>query len=147
MEYTGSMGCIGGADGTFACKSQECLWQDWCISITFVAKADSIEMACILLLNSQGAHGWFCLLTWHSKTTLSRRPLIIWEAGCGEDFHSPNFFLRKSPVSLFLLESESLVPLLSLCHGQLLVFVYLSIHFFKEPPVSTFLPLRPSDFF
>ncbi len=22
------MGCIGGADRTFACKSQECLWQD-----------------------------------------------------------------------------------------------------------------------
>ncbi len=25
------MGCIGGADRTFACKSQECLWQDWYI--------------------------------------------------------------------------------------------------------------------
>ncbi len=22
---------MGGADGTFACKSQECLWQDWYI--------------------------------------------------------------------------------------------------------------------
>ncbi len=27
----GSMGCIGGVDRTFACKSQECLWQDWYI--------------------------------------------------------------------------------------------------------------------
>ncbi len=27
----GSMGCIGGADRTFACKSQECLWHDWYI--------------------------------------------------------------------------------------------------------------------
>ncbi len=25
----GSMSCIGGADRTFASKSQECLWQDW----------------------------------------------------------------------------------------------------------------------
>ena len=25
------MGSIGGADRTFACKSQECLWQDWYI--------------------------------------------------------------------------------------------------------------------
>ncbi len=24
-------GLIGGADRTFACKSQECLWQDWYI--------------------------------------------------------------------------------------------------------------------
>ncbi len=24
-----SMGCIGMSDRTFACKSQECLWQDW----------------------------------------------------------------------------------------------------------------------
>ncbi len=34
MECTtriGSMECIGGADRTFACKSQECLWQDWYI--------------------------------------------------------------------------------------------------------------------
>ncbi len=23
--------CIGGAERTFACKSQECLWQDWYI--------------------------------------------------------------------------------------------------------------------
>ncbi len=29
----GSMGWIGGADRTFACKSQECLWQDWYIYI------------------------------------------------------------------------------------------------------------------
>ena len=29
----GSMGCIGGADRTFTCKSQECLWQDWYIFI------------------------------------------------------------------------------------------------------------------
>ncbi len=27
----GSMGYIGGAGRTFACKSQECLWQDWYI--------------------------------------------------------------------------------------------------------------------
>ena len=27
----GFQGCIGGADRTFACKSQECLWQDWYI--------------------------------------------------------------------------------------------------------------------
>ncbi len=27
------MDCIGGADRTFACKSQECLWQDWYISV------------------------------------------------------------------------------------------------------------------
>ncbi len=27
-----SIGGIGGADRTFACKSQECLWQDWYIS-------------------------------------------------------------------------------------------------------------------
>ncbi len=27
----GSIGCIGGADRTFPCKSQECLWQDWYI--------------------------------------------------------------------------------------------------------------------
>ncbi len=27
----GSRDCIGGADRTFACKSQECLWQDWYI--------------------------------------------------------------------------------------------------------------------
>ncbi len=27
----GSIGWIGGADRTFACKSQECLWQDWYI--------------------------------------------------------------------------------------------------------------------
>ncbi len=26
-----SIGDIGGADRTFACKSQECLWQDWYI--------------------------------------------------------------------------------------------------------------------
>ncbi len=26
-----SIGCIGGAQRTFACKSQECLWQDWYI--------------------------------------------------------------------------------------------------------------------
>ncbi len=26
-----SIGGIGGADRTFACKSQECLWQDWYI--------------------------------------------------------------------------------------------------------------------
>ncbi len=26
-----STGSIGGADRTFACKSQECLWQDWYI--------------------------------------------------------------------------------------------------------------------
>ena len=26
-----SIGSIGGADRTFACKSQECLWQDWYI--------------------------------------------------------------------------------------------------------------------
>ncbi len=26
------IGCLGGADRTFACKSQECLWQDWYIS-------------------------------------------------------------------------------------------------------------------
>ncbi len=41
----GSMGCIGGADRTFACKSQECLWQDWYISIghmTFVYLQRSI---------------------------------------------------------------------------------------------------------
>ncbi len=25
------MGCIGGADRTFAYKSQECLWKDWYI--------------------------------------------------------------------------------------------------------------------
>ncbi len=34
MESTwsiGSIGYIGGADRTFACKSQECLWQDWYI--------------------------------------------------------------------------------------------------------------------
>ena len=29
----GPMGCIGGADRIFACKSQECLWQDWYICI------------------------------------------------------------------------------------------------------------------
>ncbi len=27
----GPMGCTGGTDRTFACKSQECLWQDWYI--------------------------------------------------------------------------------------------------------------------
>ncbi len=30
-----SIGVIGGAARTFACKSQECLWQDWYISINF----------------------------------------------------------------------------------------------------------------
>ena len=30
----GSMGCKGGADRTFACKSQECLWQDWYIFLS-----------------------------------------------------------------------------------------------------------------
>ncbi len=28
-----SIGGIGGAERTFACKSQECLWQDWYIFI------------------------------------------------------------------------------------------------------------------
>ncbi len=27
----GPMGCTGGADRTFASKSDECLWQDWYI--------------------------------------------------------------------------------------------------------------------
>ncbi len=27
------IGCMGGADRTFACKSQECLWQDWYILV------------------------------------------------------------------------------------------------------------------
>ena len=34
MESTwsiGSIGYVGGADTTFACKSQEWLWQDWYI--------------------------------------------------------------------------------------------------------------------
>ncbi len=30
------MGCIGGADRTFARKSQECLWQDWYISFVIL---------------------------------------------------------------------------------------------------------------
>ena len=25
------IGCLGGAEKTFACKSQECPWQDWYI--------------------------------------------------------------------------------------------------------------------
>ena len=38
MGYTyrvRSIGCIGGADRTFACKSQECLWKDWYIYYKF----------------------------------------------------------------------------------------------------------------
>ncbi len=31
------MGCAGGADRTFACKSQECLWQDWYILIYIIS--------------------------------------------------------------------------------------------------------------
>ena len=27
----GAIGCMGGANRTFACKSQECLWQNWYI--------------------------------------------------------------------------------------------------------------------
>ena len=30
----GSIGCMGGADRTFAYKSKECLWQDWYILIS-----------------------------------------------------------------------------------------------------------------
>ncbi len=38
------MGCKGGADRTFACKSQECLWQDWYISkYTLVSDLTSVK--------------------------------------------------------------------------------------------------------
>ncbi len=48
-----SIGDIGGADRTFACKSQECLWQDWYILILFLTLL--IEYSkCIIVFP------WFC---------------------------------------------------------------------------------------
>ncbi len=54
-----SIGEIGGADRTFACKSQECLWQDWYIfvmvcmvSVSFLCVHVSINnLFVVLMLN------------------------------------------------------------------------------------------------
>ncbi len=41
------MGCIGGADRTFACKSQECLWQDWYIFLYIPLRLQYGDIECM----------------------------------------------------------------------------------------------------